>query len=65
MTRRLLTLAGVLFLVFLATWGVSSFAVDPENIGGRLALYLLGILAILAAIVLLIVALVKGARPRA
>ena len=65
MTRRLLTIAGVLFLVFLVTWGVSSLALDPENIGGRLALYVLGILAILAAIVLLILALVKRARARA
>ena len=65
MTRRLLTIAGVLFLVFLVAWGVSSFALDPENIGGRLALYVLGILAILAAIVLLILALVKRARARA
>jgi uncharacterized membrane protein len=65
MTRRLLTIAGVLVLVFLVTWGVSSFALDPENLGGRLGLYVLGILAILAAIVLLIVALVKRARARA
>ena len=42
----------------------SSFALDPENIGGRLGLYLLGILAFLAAWSLLIVGLVKRARAR-
>ena len=41
-----------------------SFALDPENLGGRLGLYLLGILAFLAAVVLLIVGLVKRARAR-
>ena len=64
MPRTLATIAAVLFVVFLATFAVSSFLLDPENIGGRLALYLLGIASLAAAIVLVIVAIVKRARAR-
>ena len=64
MSRTLATVAAVLFVVFLATFAVSSFVLDPENIGGRLGLYLLGILSLATAIVLVIVALVKRARAR-
>lgn len=64
MTRKLLIATLVLAVVFLASFALSSFALDPENIGGRLALYLLGILSFLAAVVLVIVALVKRARAR-
>ena len=64
MPRTLATIAAVLFVVFLATFAVSSFVLDPENIGGRLGLYLLGILSLATAIVLVIVALVKRARAR-
>ena len=64
MSRKLLTVAGVLFLVLIVTFALSSFVLDPENIGGRLGLYLLGILSLLAAIVLVIVAAVKRARAR-
>jgi len=65
MSRKLLIAAVVLFLVWIATFAISSFVVDPENIGARLGLYLLGILAFLAAVVLVIVALVRRARARA
>jgi hypothetical protein len=64
MSRKLLITAIVLFLVWITAFALSSFVLDPENIGGRLALYLLGILAFLAAVVVLIVALVKRARSR-
>ena len=64
MPRTLATIAAVLFVVFLATFAVSSFVLDPENIGGRLGLYLLGILSLATAIVLVIVAIVKRARAR-
>jgi membrane protein DedA with SNARE-associated domain len=64
MTRNLLTGAVVSFVVFLLTWAVSSFVLNPENIGGRLGLYLLGILAFLAGVVLLIVFLVRRAREK-
>jgi hypothetical protein len=54
---------GILSLVFgvvvLIAWGISSFVVDPENIGVRLALYALGLLALVFAIVFAIVALVR------
>jgi hypothetical protein len=49
----------LLLVVVLIAWGFSSFLVDPENIGVRLALYALGLLALLAAIVFAIVALVR------
>jgi hypothetical protein len=54
----------VLFAVWIATFALSSLALDPENLGGRLGLYLLGILSFLAAVVVLIVGLVKRARAR-
>jgi hypothetical protein len=62
MTRKLFIASAVLLAVWLATFALSSFALDPENIGGRLALYLIGILAFLAGIIVLIVGLVKRAR---
>lgn len=64
MSRKLVITAVSLFLVWIATFALSSFALDPENIGGRLGLYLLGILSFLAAVIVLIVALVKRARSR-
>lgn len=64
MSRKLLIATVVLFLVWIATFAISSFVLNPENIGGRLGLYLLGILSFLAAVVVLIVALVKRARSR-
>jgi hypothetical protein len=64
MIRKLFIASAVLGAVWLVTFALSSFALDPENLGGRLGLYLLGILAFLAAVVLLIVALVKRARAR-
>jgi hypothetical protein len=45
-------------VVVAVAWGISSFVVDPENIGARLALYSVGLLALVAAIVFGIVALV-------
>jgi hypothetical protein len=64
MSRKLLIATLVLFAVWIATFALSSFALDPENLGGRLGLYLLGILSFLAAVVVLIVGLVKRARAR-
>ena len=64
MTRKLFTAAWILFALWLVSFALSSFALDPENIGGRLALYLPGILAFITAVVLLIIALVKRAGER-
>ena len=46
-------------VVVLAT-AISSFVVDPENIGVRLALYGLALVAVIGAIVFGIAALVSG-----
>lgn len=64
MTRKLFTASIIGFAVFVLTWAISSFALNPENIGGRLGLYLLGILGFLAGVVLLIIALVRRSRSR-
>ena len=64
MIRKLLIASAVLGAVWLVSFALSSFALNPENLGGRLGLYLLGILAFLAAVILVIVALVKRARAR-
>ncbi len=52
-------IAGV--LVFVAAVVLAS-VIDPENIGGRLALYGLALVALVVAIVLVVVALVRRAR---
>jgi hypothetical protein len=64
MARPFFIAAAIAFGVFLVTWGLSSLAVDPENLLVRIVLYLTGIAAALAAIVLVIVGLVKRARAR-
>jgi len=58
MRLRLGLFALVSFLVFLASAGVSSFVVDPENIGVRLVLYVIALLAAIATIVLAVFAIV-------
>lgn len=49
---------GALLVALLAA-GVSSFVVDPENIGVRLALYALALLALIAAILFAVFALLS------
>ena len=50
MRLRLGLLALASLLVFLISAGVSSFVVDPENIGVRLALYALALLALIGVV---------------
>ena len=64
MKSTVLTASVIGFAVFLVTWVLSSFVLNPEDILGRLVLYVVGILAFLAAVVLLIVGLVRRARAR-
>ena len=46
------------FLVFLVSAGISSFVVDPENIGVRLALYVVALLALIAIVLFTVFAIV-------
>lgn len=58
MRLRLGVLALVSLAVFVVATGISTFVVDPENIGIRLALYALALLALIAVILLGVFALV-------
>jgi hypothetical protein len=58
MRLRLLVFALVSLGVFLLSAGVSSFVVDPENIGVRLALYVVALLALIALILFVVFAIV-------
>jgi hypothetical protein len=58
MRLRLGLFALVSAAVFVAAAGISSFVVDPENIGVRLALYGLGLIAAIGAILFLVFAIV-------
>jgi hypothetical protein len=58
MRLRLGFFALISLVVALAAFGLSSFVVDPENIGVRLALYGLALLAVIGTIVFLVFALV-------
>lgn len=62
MTRKLFIAGRILLAVFIVTWGIASLIIDPENLGGRLALYLTGILALVAGIVVLIIGFVRRRR---
>ena len=62
MKSKLLTASLIGFGVFLVTWALSSLVLNPEDILGRLVLYVVGILAFVTAVVLLIVGLVRRAR---
>ncbi|GHF20540.1 hypothetical protein [Pseudolysinimonas yzui] len=59
MRLRLGLFALVSAVVALAAIGISSFVVDPENIGVRLALYALALLAIIATILFVVFAIVS------
>lgn len=61
MTRNSVIGAIVSVLVLVAAVVLAS-VIDPENIGGRLALYGLAVVAFVVAIVLLVRALVRRAR---
>jgi hypothetical protein len=58
MRLRLGLLALVSLIVFLIAAGISSFVVDPENIGVRLALYALALLAAIGFILFTVFAIV-------
>jgi hypothetical protein len=58
MRLRLGLFALVSAAVFVAAAGISSFVVDPENIGVRLALYGLALIAAIGAILFLVFAIV-------
>jgi hypothetical protein len=58
MRLRLGLFALISLVVALAAFGLSSFVVDPENIGVRLALYGLALLAVIGALVFGVFALV-------
>jgi uncharacterized membrane protein len=58
MRFRLGLVALISVVVFLAATGLSSFVVDPENIGARLALYGLALVAAICAILFAVFALV-------
>jgi len=58
MRLRLGLFALTSFLVFLISAGISSFVVDPENIGVRLALYVLALLALIATVLFTVFAIV-------
>ena len=57
MRLRLGLLAVVSLVVFLVSAGVSSFVVDPENIGVRLALYALALLALIGMVLFTVFAI--------
>jgi hypothetical protein len=59
MRLRLGVFALVSVVVFLASAGISSFVIDPENLGVRLALYVLALLALIATILFGVFALVS------
>lgn len=59
MRLRLGLFALISVVVGLAAFGLSSFVVDPENIGVRLALYALVLLATVATILFVVFALVS------
>ncbi|WP_309712962.1 hypothetical protein [Pseudolysinimonas sp.] len=59
MRLRLGVFALVSFVAVLAAIGISSFVVDPENIGVRLALYGLALVAAIGAILFAIFAIVS------
>lgn len=59
MRLRLGVFALVSLVVFLASAGVSSFVVDPENIGVRLVLYTIALLAAIATILFTVFAFVS------
>jgi uncharacterized membrane protein len=63
MRLRLGLFALISFVVVLAAIGLSSFVVDPENIGVRLALYGLALVAAIGTILFLIFALIAAKRP--
>jgi hypothetical protein len=71
MRLRLGLFALTSFVVFLVSAGVSSFVVDPENIGVRLALYVVALLALIGTVVLTVFAIVyplfgrSGVKPAA
>jgi hypothetical protein len=58
MRIRLGIFAVVSFVVFVVSAGLASFAVDPENLGIRLALYALALLAAIATILFTVFAIV-------
>lgn len=58
MRLRLGLFALVCLVVFLASAGVASFVVDPENLGMRLALYLVALLALIGTLLFAVFALV-------
>jgi hypothetical protein len=58
---RIFVVAVVLLVIWGGAFAVGSF-IDPENIGGRLALYAVGALAFIAGVILLIVGIVKRVR---
>jgi len=58
MRLRLGLLALACLFVFLISAGVSSFVVDPENIGVRLALYALALLALIGFVLFTVFAIV-------
>lgn len=58
MRLRLGLLALLSLVVFAVAAGVSTFVVDPENIGARLALYALALLALIGALLFVVFALV-------
>lgn len=58
MRLRLGLFALLSLVVFLVSAGISSFVVDPENLGIRLALYLLALLAVIATILFAVFAIV-------
>lgn len=59
MRLRLGLFALISVVVFLAAAGVSSFVVDPENIGIRLPLYGIALLALIATILLTVFSIVS------
>jgi len=58
MRLRLGLFALLALLVFLVSAGASSFVVDPENIGVRLALYALALLALIGTVLFTVFAIV-------
>ena len=58
MRLRLGLFAVISFVVFLISAGISSFVVDPENLGIRLALYVLARLALIGTVLFTVFAIV-------
>jgi len=58
MRLRLGLFALTSFVVFLVSAGISSFVIDPENIGVRLALYAVALLALIGTVLFTVFAIV-------